>query len=714
MVDSQLRRALDALHSVGLARDGAAPTDGQLLESYVRGREEAAFAALVQRHGPMVWGVCRRLLPSHQDAEDAFQATFLVLVRKAASVVPREMVANWLYGVAHQTALKARATAARRGAREKQVTAMPEPALEQPDVPDDLGPLLDQELSRLPDKYRAVIVLCDLEGKTRKEAARQLRVPEGTVASRQATARARLARRLARHGPPLSGGALAAALAQSAASAGVPVAVTSAAIRAAGLVAAGQAAAPGAISVEAAALAEGVLRTMLLTKLKIASAVLAVVALLGAGVVALTQHVQADGPAGPPVAQKPAPAEKPPAQQAAPKQEAAARPAEARKDAEAPPQSVRGVVKAVSPQTNSLTVTQSAGEGTYSLAPDAVVTIDGKPGALSALPPGADVTLGKFVDARTAGSLQASGRNYFGAVVKAVDAAQRTITIATREGDRTFAVSPAAFISADGKACPLSAVPAGARVNLGLLVDQQTVCGIGAEGEPLGDCGGSPIKAVDVEKRTITFDDKASPALAGKAFVVGKNANITIDGKGGADLAALPPGSYITAALSLDGTTVGSINANGPPVECDCGGSLVKAVDAERRTLTCDDKAAPAVAGKTFTVAADALIIVDGRGGAKLADVPTGAYVSLRLRVDQQTVGTVNANGPGLVGVVKAVDAEKGTVTVDETTYPVPKDAIVVIDGKPGPLAALPVGAGVNVNLRVDGRTVGMLQTRGQ
>src|SRR5262249_27234943 len=154
----------------------------QLLEGYVRGREEAAFAALVRRHGPMVWGVCRRVLHSHQDAEDAFQATFLVLVRKAASVVPREMVANWLYGVARQTALKARATTARRRAREKQVTAMPEPPLEQQALWDDLQPLLDQELGRLPDKYRAVIVLCDLEGKTRKEAARHFRLPEGTVA----------------------------------------------------------------------------------------------------------------------------------------------------------------------------------------------------------------------------------------------------------------------------------------------------------------------------------------------------------------------------------------------------------------------------------------------------------------------------------------------------------------------------------------------------
>src|SRR5262249_17955767 len=161
---------------------------GQLLDSYIRTREEAAFAALVHRHAPMVWGVCRRVLHRHQDAEDAFQATFLVLVRKAASIVPRGLVANWLYGVAHQTAWKARATNARRQTREKQVTAMPEPTVEQPDLWNDLRPLLDQELNRLPDKYRAVIVLCDLEGKTRKEAARHFHVPEGTVASRLATA----------------------------------------------------------------------------------------------------------------------------------------------------------------------------------------------------------------------------------------------------------------------------------------------------------------------------------------------------------------------------------------------------------------------------------------------------------------------------------------------------------------------------------------------
>src|SRR5438067_11305282 len=117
---------IEYLHRAVLLRDGAGLGDGELLGYFIERHDQAALAALVKRHGPMVWGVCRRLL-SHHDAEDAFQATFLVLVKKAASVVPRELVGNWLYGVAHQTALQARRTAARRRAREVQVMVMPDP-----------------------------------------------------------------------------------------------------------------------------------------------------------------------------------------------------------------------------------------------------------------------------------------------------------------------------------------------------------------------------------------------------------------------------------------------------------------------------------------------------------------------------------------------------------------------------------------------------------
>src|SRR6202050_2354310 len=141
-----------------LLREKVDLTDGQLLEGFVSRRDAADLEALVLRHGPMVWGVCRRVLRNRQDAEDAFQVTFLVLVRKAAAIASRKLLANWLYGVAHQTALKARATGAKRRARERQVKEMPEPEVVQQDLWHDLEPLLDQELSRLPEKYRIPIV----------------------------------------------------------------------------------------------------------------------------------------------------------------------------------------------------------------------------------------------------------------------------------------------------------------------------------------------------------------------------------------------------------------------------------------------------------------------------------------------------------------------------------------------------------------------------
>jgi RNA polymerase sigma factor (sigma-70 family) len=279
-----------------LLRDGVGLTDRQLLADYLNRRDEAALAALVRRHGPLVWGTCRRVLRNYHDAEDAFQATFLVLVRKAAALASRELLANWLYGVAHQTALNARARSAKRRTRERQVPEMPEPEAVAQALWHDLRPLLDQELSRLPDKYRIPIVLCDLEGVTRKEAARQLGVPDGTVAGWLARARTRLAKRLARRGLVLSGGSLAVVLSQNVASACVPTSVVASTIKAAGLFAAGQAAAAGAISVEVAALTEGVLKTMLLTKLKTATLVLLAATLLGTGAGWLTHQALAEKP----------------------------------------------------------------------------------------------------------------------------------------------------------------------------------------------------------------------------------------------------------------------------------------------------------------------------------------------------------------------------------------------------------------------------------
>jgi RNA polymerase sigma factor (sigma-70 family) len=288
----------DLLHHVRaavLGHEEVGLTDGQLLGRFLERRDEAAFAALVRRHAPMVWNVCRRVLDHHHDAEDAFQATFLVLVRKAHSVTPREMVVNWLYGVAYQTAVKARALAARRRARERQVMEMPEERGKKPDLWTDLQPLLDEELRRLPDKYRVPLVLCDLEGRTRKEAARQLGWPEGTVAGRLARGRAMLAARLARHGLALSGAALAAVLAENAASAGGPVALVGTTLEAAARVAAGETVA-GVVSPLVIELTEGVVKSMLLQKLKTGAALLSLVVLVCITGLVL-QAGRADGPA---------------------------------------------------------------------------------------------------------------------------------------------------------------------------------------------------------------------------------------------------------------------------------------------------------------------------------------------------------------------------------------------------------------------------------
>jgi RNA polymerase sigma factor (sigma-70 family) len=192
-------------------------SDAELLGRFVDRRDGAAFAILVRRHADMVYGVCRRLLPTDQDAEDAFQAAFLVLAEKADTVAPRGAVGNWLYGVARRAALLARRSIARRRERMTELTDLPAPP---PDPLAELRAALDAEVSRLTDVLRTVIVLCDLEGRTRKEAAAILGWPEGTVAGRLARARRLLAKRLARHAPAVS---VAAAL--SATAARVPAAV---------------------------------------------------------------------------------------------------------------------------------------------------------------------------------------------------------------------------------------------------------------------------------------------------------------------------------------------------------------------------------------------------------------------------------------------------------------------------------------------------------
>jgi RNA polymerase sigma factor (sigma-70 family) len=248
--------------------------DAELLQGFIDTGDEAPFALLVSRHGPMVLGVCRRVLQHQQDAEDAFQATFLVLARKAASVVPRSLVGPWLYGVACKTARKARVMRERRRAMEARATRQ-EAA---PAAPEDWAEALDAELERLPEKYRVAVVLCELQGKTIRQAADLAGCPPGTIASRLARGRALLGQGLRdRDLAPLA----------------IPPALAASTARAAALYAAGI---HTTVPAAAVALAEGVLKMMLVVKLRCAVP-LVLMAALGLGAVALPFAAPAAGPA---------------------------------------------------------------------------------------------------------------------------------------------------------------------------------------------------------------------------------------------------------------------------------------------------------------------------------------------------------------------------------------------------------------------------------
>ena len=261
-------------------------TDADLLARFLSNRDEEAFALIVRRHGPMVFGVCRRVTGNHHLAEDAFQAVFVVLAAKAGAVRPRSALPAWLYGVAYRTALRARTMSDRRrrhlarsqgsGVRSQNGEPVADSSLS-PDsclLTTELAAILDEEIARLPEHLRLAVVLCELEGHSRKDVASRLGIPEGTLSSRLAAARKALAIRLRQRGIALSAAGLSVALAQVA-SASVPADLAARAVAAA--------IAPGALPAPVAALSHGVLQVMFAQKLKIVSVVLALTAVVFAG-----------------------------------------------------------------------------------------------------------------------------------------------------------------------------------------------------------------------------------------------------------------------------------------------------------------------------------------------------------------------------------------------------------------------------------------------
>jgi RNA polymerase sigma factor (sigma-70 family) len=289
MAQGQIGSLLRHIRRIIGAAAPADTTDGRLLEQFCRQGDEPAFAALVRRHGPLVMGVCRRLLHDPHDAEDAFQAVFLILARRAGSIRRPEALSSWLYGVAYRVAARARAQSSQRRTHESQGTAMlaADPIAPSPGSDPlseatrrELRTVIDEELNHLPDRYRVPMILCYLEGKSNEEAARQLGWTKGTVSGQLARGRNLLRNRLARRGVALSSAVIPLALGQGAASAAVPPALVDATVRSAVLFVAGNAAGGPAAAV---ALAESTLKAMALAPLKVAAAVVALAVAAGTG-----------------------------------------------------------------------------------------------------------------------------------------------------------------------------------------------------------------------------------------------------------------------------------------------------------------------------------------------------------------------------------------------------------------------------------------------
>jgi RNA polymerase sigma-70 factor (ECF subfamily) len=265
------------------------PSDRELLERFTRGRDEEAFATLVHRYGPLVLGVCRRILGNWEDAQDAFQVTFLVLASKADTLKEPEALAPWLYGVAYRTAVKARGRTARQRACERQAADMLPAVPDQPDDGRQVFEVLDEELNLLPERYRILLVLCYLQGKTHEQAARELGYPVGSMSWRVGRAREALRKRLSHRGMVYPAGLFTLLLAQGVAcAASVPAELAASTVKAAvGFV--GEAAGAASLPASNVALARDILSALARRprgRRRAALALAALLALLAAGLFA--------------------------------------------------------------------------------------------------------------------------------------------------------------------------------------------------------------------------------------------------------------------------------------------------------------------------------------------------------------------------------------------------------------------------------------------
>jgi RNA polymerase sigma factor (sigma-70 family) len=295
MTTEQISTFVRHLCRIAGSKETETLTDAQLLERFVNDRDQLAFEVLIWRHGAIVLGVCRRLLHQEQDIEDAFQATFMTLARRARGIGKRESAGSWLYKVAYRAALRVRSGAV-RAAHESLPADLPAPAAAQEEVWGDLRPVLDEAISHLPSKYRLPVILCYFEGKTHAEAAEQLGCPKGTVSVRLMRARELLRARFSRRGLVFSAELMGSALAQGASAATVPAALVGTTVKAALVANISKAVAIGVISRQAAKLADGIAQSMLVTRVKIVTTAVLALLLAATGAGLLAGRLLTEGP----------------------------------------------------------------------------------------------------------------------------------------------------------------------------------------------------------------------------------------------------------------------------------------------------------------------------------------------------------------------------------------------------------------------------------
>ncbi|WP_439620433.1 sigma-70 family RNA polymerase sigma factor [Gemmata sp.] len=471
-------------------RDAVGGADGELLARYRTLRDEDAFGSLVRRHGPMVLGVCRRVLRDAHAADDAFQVTFLVLARKADAVRPPDRLAPWLYGVAYRTALKARGRAARRQQVEGEYASQSPTTATQTGEATDLPAVLDEQVNALPEKYRVPLVLCGVQGLNKAEAATRLGVPEGTVSSRLARARDMLRDRLSRRGVvvPAAGGF--AVLAAEELSAAVPPTLTSTTIQ--------LAVRGGAIPPAIQTLSHEVIRSMSTLKLNVLGPIALGVTLVGGGFGLLATQADEKKPAAPdavkqaakPDGEKPA-APKDGQKPAGPKdgdKPEDDKPA-APKDGDKPKKTPKfaGKVSAVDASAKTITLVtkgEAGNEIVVKLTDYAKVTIDGKDAKVGDIAKGATATFtlvaAKDGQPRTANEVVVSGLS-FGGSIKRIDG--DGVTVGNEKFDRVLKLAAGGKVLVDGKDAKLADLKVGDRVTVTLTADDSAAVLIAVGGQ---------------------------------------------------------------------------------------------------------------------------------------------------------------------------------------------------------------------------------------